>query len=300
LKWFNKFIVWILPIFPKSFIWLFSRRYVAGKSLSDAISKTKDLNAIGCCATIDVLGEDIATLDEAAISRNESLRVLDAIHEHKLNANLSVKLTSLGLNIDKEVCYQNVLQIVKKARDLKNFVRIDMEDSTCTDATLEIYQRIREKYKNVGTVIQAYLKRSHDDVVSLINNKTAHLRLCKGIYNESPEIAIKNKEKIRESFIELITMILQSKSYVGIATHDKVIIDRSIEKLKFQNVNTADYEFQMLLGVSEKLRGELIILGHRLRVYIPYGEHWYGYSTRRLKENPQIAGHIIKNLFLRR
>ena len=300
MKWFNQLIVWILPIFPKSFIWLFSQRYVAGKSLSAAIDKTKALNAIGCCATIDVLGEDIETLDEATNIRNESLRVLDEIHENKLDANLSIKLTSLGLHLDKEVCYQNVIQIAKKAGSLNNFVRIDMEDSTCTDDTLEIYHRIRKKYKNVGTVIQAYLKRSHDDVSWLIKNKIAQLRICKGIYNESPEIAIKNKEEIRKNFLALITIMMQIKSYIGIATHDTVIIKRALEKIETLQVNREDYEFQMLLGVTEKLRGEITKSGHRLRVYVPYGEHWYGYSTRRLKENPQIAGHIIKNLFIRR
>lgn len=299
MNWFNHLIVKILPIFPKSIVWLFSRRYIAGKSLSDGLEKTKELNGLGCCATMDVLGEDIFTVEEATEDKEECLRVLEDMDREQLDANLSIKLTSLGLRIDKEQCFQNVKEIVEKAKQLNNFVRIDMEDSTCTDDTLDIYRRLRKDYENVGAAIQAYMKRSRDDVQGLINDGIAHLRLCKGIYDESKEVAFKDKEKVRENFVELIRMMLESGSYVGIATHDKVVADRSLQVLKSMNVKKSDYEFQMLLGVTEKLRADLVSQGHRLRVYVPYGEQWHGYCTRRLKENPKIAGHIIKNIFIR-
>ena len=299
MEFFNRLLVGIMPIFPKSFIWLFSKRYVAGKSISDAIEKTKELNSTGCAATIDVLGEDITTIEEATLSRDESIRVLEAIHTTNLDGSLSVKLTSLGLRIDKEQCYQNVREIVKKAKEMGNFVRIDMEDATCTDDTLEIYRKLRKEFDNVGAVIQAYLKRSRDDVRSLIEEGTTNLRICKGIYDESKEIAFKDKNEIRDNYINLIQMMLESGSFVGIATHDKVLIDKSLEMIQSLHVPKSKYEFQMLLGVTENLRQELVSHGHRLRVYVPYGEQWYGYSLRRLKENPRLAGYIIKNLFIR-
>lgn len=299
MKWFNKLIVGVMPIFPKSFIWLFSRRYIAGKLLDDAVHKTKELNGLGCCATIDVLGEEITDLDEAIQSKNECIQVLEAIDANGLDANLSLKLTSLGLRIDKDHCYRNVKEIVEKAKQLKNFVRIDMEDSTCTDDTLEMYRRLRKDYKNVGTVIQAYLKRSKEDVQGLIDDGIAHLRICKGIYDEPKEIAFKDKEEVRDSFMELVRMMLDTKSYIGIATHDKVLVDRTYEMIASKNAKESDYEFQMLLGVTEKMRGEIVNKENRMRVYVPYGEQWYGYCTRRMKENPQLVGHIIKNLFIR-
>jgi len=299
MEFFNRLIVGMMPIFPKSFIWLFSKRYVAGKSISDALEKTKELNSIGCVATIDVLGEDITTMEEATLSREESIHVLEAIYTNNLDGSLSVKLTSLGLRIDKEQCYRNVREIIQKAKEMGNFVRIDMEDATCTDDTLEIYKRLRKEFNNVGTVIQAYLKRSREDVQSLIEEGITNLRICKGIYDESKEIAFKDKEEIRDSYIDLIQMMLESNSFVGIATHDKMLVDKSLKMIQSFQVPKTKYEFQMLLGVTENLRHELVSQGHRLRVYVPYGEQWYGYSLRRLKENPRLAGYIIKNLFIK-
>lgn len=297
--WFNKLIVKILPLFPKSFIWLFSRRYIAGKTMEDGLNKTRELNALGCDVTIDVLGEDIETLQEAEQARDEGLLVLEAIDREKLDANLSVKLTSLGMRIDKTKCYALVESIVKRAGELNNFVRIDMEDVTCTDDTLEIYRRLRKTYPNVGVVIQAYLKRSRGDVRRLIDEGYANLRLCKGIYDESPDVAFKDRETIRESFTDLIRMMLESSSYAGIATHDRVIAERALEMIESGKIEKDKFEFQMLLGVTERLRAEIVNRGFKMRVYVPYGEQWYGYCTRRLKENPKMAGHIIKNLFIR-
>jgi proline dehydrogenase len=295
---FNRLIVGVMPIFPKSFIWIFSRRYIAGKLLSDGVEKAKQLNTLGCCATMDVLGEDISSLIEATRAKEECLRVLSTIKENRLDSNLSLKLTQLGLKLNKEQCFQNVREIVEKARQLNNFVRIDMEDSTCTTDTLDIYKKLRKEYDNVGTVVQAYLKRSQEDVKDLIDNGIAHVRICKGIYDESSDIAYKDKERIRENFLNLIQTMLDSGSHVGIATHDKVVVEKSHQLICSKNIPKSKYEFQMLLGVTENLRSELVAQGQRMRVYVPYGEQWYGYCMRRMKENPQLVGHIVKNLFI--
>jgi proline dehydrogenase len=299
MGWFNKMIVGMMPAFPQSFIWMFSKRYIAGKHLEDAVRKTKSFNKAEILATIDVLGEDIVDLSEASAAKEECLQVLDAIRDNGLEANLSVKLTQFGLHMNEETCYQNVLELVKKAGDFQNFVRIDMEDAACTDATLRIYRRIRRDFSNTGAVIQAYLKRSESDVRQLIDEKIAHLRICKGIYDESPEVAYKDREKIREQYKKLVLMMFDSGSSVGIATHDKLLVDWAVKTIQERNIPREKYEFQMLLGVTEKLRRSLVKEGHRLRVYVPFGEKWYRYCMRRMKENPQVAGYVIKNLFIR-
>ena len=299
MRWFNRCIVGILPLFPKSFVWIFSRRYVAGKTLADGVAKAKSLNADGCLVTIDVLGEDISRLDEAEQAKRECMAVLEAIRNEKLNGNLSLKLSQLGLKLDTEACYRNVREVVQKASELGQFVRIDMEDSSVTDATLSVYRRLRAEYKNVGAVIQAYLKRSEEDVEQLIREGIAHLRICKGIYDEPAAVAYKDKAAVREKFIELSNRMFETGSYVGLATHDKVLVRRLLDQVKAKAVPSGQFEFQMLLGVTEKLRANLVAQGYPLRVYVPFGEHWYAYSMRRLKENPQMAGHILKNLFIR-
>ncbi|NQT26238.1 proline dehydrogenase family protein [candidate division KSB1 bacterium] len=299
MSWFNRIIVSILPWFPKQFVWIFSKRYIAGKTIEDAIQQSKVLNKLGCRVTLDVLGEDITTLQEAEEEKKECLRVLQAIHDSGIDGSLSVKLTSIGLIIDKETCYQHVRDIVQRAKELDNFVRIDMEDVTTTDDTLDIYRRLRKDFDNMGTVVQAYLKRTPEDVQALIDIGLSNLRLCKGIYDESPEVAFKDKDKIRDQFVEIVYMNLKSSSYSGIATHDKGVISRSLVMLEQQNIPKDQYEFQMLLGVTEKLRQQLVGDGHGMRVYVPYGVHWFGYCMRRMKENPMLVGHIIKNLFVR-
>jgi len=254
MSWFNRIIVSILPWFPKQFVWIFSKRYIAGKTIEDAIQQSKVLNKLGCRVTLDVLGEDITTLQEAEEEKKECLRVLQAIHDSGIDGSLSVKLTSIGLIIDKETCYQHVRDIVQRAKELDNFVRIDMEDVTTTDDTLDIYRRLRKDFDNMGTVVQAYLKRTPEDVQALIDIGLSNLRLCKGIYDESPEVAFKDKDKIRDQFVEIVYMNLKSSSYSGIATHDKGVISRSLVMLEQQNIPKDQYEFQMLLGVTEKLR----------------------------------------------
>jgi proline dehydrogenase len=299
MQWFNRMIVWMMPAFPKSFIWIFSRPYIAGKRLEDAVRKTKQLNAEGMLATIDVLGEDIRDLSEAEAARKEGLEVLEAIRDNGLKANLSVKLTQLGLHLDREICYQNVRELAKKAAEINSFLRIDMEDATCTDETLAIYRRIRKEFPRSGAVIQAYMRRSEADVRALIAEKIAHLRICKGIYDEKPEIAYKDREEVRDAFRKLVLMMFDSGSFAAIATHDKTLADWAAQTIRERKIPRENYEFQMLLGVTEKLRGNLVRDGHPLRVYVPFGEQWHPYCMRRMKENPSVAGYVVKALFIR-
>jgi proline dehydrogenase len=299
MKWFNRIIVGILPVFPKSFIWIFSKRYIAGVDLNNALEKVKLLNAEKILATVDVLGEDISTLKEAAEARQQVIQTIHELSKVKLKAGISIKLTQLGLCIDTEACYYHVETIVQTAQKLGIFVRIDMEDSTTTDRTLEIYRRISKKTTQVGIVVQACLKRTPDDVLALIEEGICNIRVCKGIYDESPKIAYKNPDEIRAQFIKLTEMCVKDGSFTAIATHDKWLIDPCIGLIRDLNISLSRVEFQMLLGVTEHLRSSIVSSGYPMRVYVPYGAQWYGYCMRRMKENPQVAGHVIKNLFIR-
>jgi len=294
---FNQLIVSLLPLTPKSIVARFARPYIAGEDLADAIRTVKDLNAGKAMATVDVLGEDISTREEAIAAREECKRVLAAISENALNSNISVKLTQLGMKIDTAFCRANVEEILEAAKSKNNFVRIDMEDHTCTDDTLKIFHAVKEKYANVGIVIQAYLRRSEVDIRQLAAEK-AKVRLCKGIYNEPAEIAFKGRGEIQQNYLRLLRILLDARCYVGIATHDDVLINGAKAMVGEMRLSPSEYEFQMLLGVRGEKRSELIRDGHRLRVYTPYGKRWYAYSVRRLKENPQMAGYIVKSIFL--
>lgn len=292
----NNLIVGTLPYVPKPIVAKFAGKYIAGATLNDAMNTVRSLNAMNAMTTVDVLGEDIFTKDQAVESRNGSTAVLTAIAERKLDSNLSIKLTSLGLKMDKQFCLDNTNTIIETARSSNNFVRIDMEDRTCTDDTLEIYRTMRSRYEKVGIVIQAYLHRSEKDIRALTAEK-ANVRLCKGIYVEPAEVAIKDRKGIQDNYLKLLRILMEGGSYVGIATHDDVLIDgakRLVEELK---LGKDRYEFQMLLGVRDETRKRLIDEGHRLRVYVPFGKDWYAYSVRRLKENPQMAGHVFKAIF---
>jgi len=293
---FNKAIVTILPVLPKSFVALFSSRYIAGETLDDAVTTILRLNRQNIMATLDLLGENITQKKEATQDKEMWFKILDAIENHQLDSNISIKLTQLGLKLDKAFCLENVREIVQYANKYNNFVRIDMEDSTCTDDTLDILYRVREEFTNVGIVIQAYLKRSESDIRELVA-QGINVRICKGIYNEPPEIAYKDREAIRQNYLKLLNIMFDHRAYVGIATHDRFLIEKAIERIRSENISVAHYEFQMLLGVGDEYRAELVRSGHRLRVYVPFGEDWFPYSLRRMKENPQVAGYIIKNLF---
>jgi len=294
----NRAVVGILPIFPKKVIRIFANRYIAGDNIDEAVKKVQELNSKNILATMDVLGESISDKEEAIQSKNESIEVLEYIENHKLNSNLSIKLTMLGLNIDYDLCLSLVSEILEKAKSYNNFVRIDMEDSSVTDKTIKIFEESRKKFNNVGLVLQAYMRRSETDVIKLTEVKT-NFRLCKGIYIEPVEIAFKKKQEIRDNFMRVLRVMFEKNVYTGIATHDKYLIEESLKLIKEFNLKKEDYEFQMLLGVTESLRDRLVIEGHKMRIYIPFGKRWYQYSMRRFKENPNVVGAVINSFFNR-
>ncbi len=281
---------------PEKVLWFFSKNYIAGKTLSSAIKVVKDLNSKGMLATIDVLGESIETKEEAIHAKEQAMEVLDAIVEHNLNANVSIKPTQFGLAIDEDFAYEQILELVKRAGELNSFIRIDMEDSPYTDATLKVYKRIFNDHMNVGVVLQAYMKRTYSDAVTL-NAMGTNYRLCKGIYIEPEAIAYKDKQAIRNNFMKTLEEMLKNGNYVGIATHDKYLIDKTYELIKKLNISKDKFEFQMLLGVRVDLRNKINNDGFKIRIYVPFGKDWYAYSLRRLQENPELAGHIVKEFF---
>jgi len=292
----NNFIVSVVRKMPKSMVQFFSSKYIAGETLDSAVDLVKELNLKGIYATLDVLGESVNDIDKATAVFNKTMKVFDAISNNSLMANLSVKPTQLGLSFDEELAYKHILILVKRAGELDNFVRIDMEDSPYTDATIRIFKRIFEEYNNVGIVLQAYLKRTYSDTI-LLNKLGADYRLCKGIYIEPVSISYKDKQAIRDNYVKVLECMLKNGNYVGIATHDKYLINEAYRLIKENNVPKDKFEFQMLLGVRSDLRDKIKNYGYKVRIYVPFGEDWYPYSIRRLKENPQIAGHIIKNIF---
>lgn len=293
----NTLIVKTLPIIPKSIIKSVASRYIAGDSLDDAVRVTKELSTKGASSTIDVLGEFVTSRERSLHEWQTASSVLDAIAKNNLDSYLSVKLTSLGLDIDREFGFANVRSLVEKAAELGIFVRMDMENSPYTSLTLDFYRRLRsEGFDNIGVVLQAYMRRSEEDVRSLLALKPS-VRLCKGIYIESPEIAFKQPDEIRTNYKKLLRLLLDGGANVRIATHDDELIDDAIGFVTKNNLNKNQYEFQMLLGVREERRKEIIRSGFGMRIYVPFGSDWYGYSTRRLKENPQVAGYVLKAMF---
>jgi proline dehydrogenase len=299
---FNKLIAAILPYFPKKFIWIFSRAYISGETIDDAMRVSKELNDKNIRVTLDVLGEFIKTLDEAEANKKEYLHLIDVSFKNKINGNFSLKPTSFGLLIDKETCYYHVREIVSKAAENKGFIRIDMEDSPCTDDEIALFRRLKAEFPTtVGLVLQAYLKRTLDDIKQMLDLNSPEVpvsyRLCKGIYVEPEAISYKKYEDINKHYLEDLEFMFQNKIYVGIATHDKPLIDAAYALIKKYNVSKDMYEFQMLYGVTPKLREKIVNDGHHMRVYVPFGKQWFGYSTRRLKENPKMATHIIKAIF---
>lgn len=296
MKILNKVLVPTIQAMPKGVVKIFANKYIAGDKLSDAVNTVKKLNDKKLMATVDVLGEFISDKDEAIKSREDNIAVLDAIHEHILDCNLSIKLTMLGLQIDYDFCRGLVFEILERAKSINTFVRIDMEDSSATESTIRIFEEAKKKYDNVGIVIQAYLRRSEKDILRL-TEIGANFRICKGIYIEPESIAFKDGNEIRQNYLKLLKLALDKKSYVGIATHDEYLIKESVKIVKDMNLRKDEYEFQMLLGVRENLREEAVAKGHRMRIYVPFGHRWYEYSIRRFKENPNIAGQVLKSIF---
>jgi len=290
----DRAIVRLLPAVPKPVVQIFSARYIAGPTLADAVEVVRGLNAEGKMATVDVLGEEIKNEGEARAIAQAYRDVFAEIERDELDSNVSVKPTALGLHLSYDLCKENLEAVLREAAAGGNFVRIDMEDSSTTADTLRLYRELREAgHENVGVVLQAYLRRTLDDVRTLADLRP-NVRLCKGIYVEPPTIAFTDYEAVRASFVRSLDALLDSGAYVGVATHDEWLIGEALRRLRERGFARGDYEFQMLLGVREGRANELIAAGHRLRVYVPFGEHWYGYSLRRLQENPAMAGTIAR------
>jgi proline dehydrogenase len=285
----------LLPAVPRPVVRRLSSPYIAGPSLDDAVRVVKRLGSEGKLATIDVLGEEIANEGEAAAIAEAYHAVLERIDREGLDANVSVKLTGLGLELDESLCRRNLEALVVDAADRGNFVRIDMEDSGATDAALRIYRELRAAgHSNLGVVLQAYLRRTLGDVPGLAN-----VRVCKGIYVEPLELAFHDPDEIRGSYLATLDALLAEGAYVGIATHDEQLIRRALQRIAARGLSRDEVEFQMLLGVRPARGDELVEAGHRLRVYVPFGTHWYEYSIRRLQENPRIAGYVAADTLRR-
>jgi proline dehydrogenase len=284
-----------VSVIPRPIVRRISRRYIAGDTLDEAVSTVRDLNRQGCVATIDVLGESTESKADAAATLRDYKKVIDALDEHGLESGISVKLTGLGLDLDEELCRANLEEIVSYAARVGRFVRVDMEDSPYTSATLDMVMDLHERHENVGAVIQAYMRRSLEDICRLIEAGVS-VRLCKGIYDEPRRVAYKDFDTVRQNYIFLLDELLKGGSYVGIATHDEFLVWHALRLIHQLDVPEDRYEFQMLLGVDEELRRILVAAGHKLRVYVPFGEDWYEYSSRRLKENPKIAGYVARDV----
>jgi len=293
---FNLLVSKTIMHVPGPIVGLFAKGYIAGERLSDAVAVVKGLNAKGMMATIDILGEFIKKKEESAFFKDQCLDILKAIDSEQLDANLSLKPTQMGLELDKDLAFKNIREIVALAASYNNFVRIDMEDHPCTDDTLEFFRRLREEFPgHVGVVLQSYLRRTPDDIDNL-SDGPLNFRLCKGIYNEPRQIAYKDMAIINRSFVCCLEQMFDKKAYVGIATHDEKLVFEAEQLVRKYGLKREDYEFQMLLGVDMELRDLLVERGHRLRIYVPYGKSWLPYSKRRLKENPSIAKHALKQM----
>jgi len=293
---FNHVVSKTIMFVPGPIVGIFARKYIAGNTLDHAVQTTRDLNAQGIKATIDVLGEFITTKGEASWFKNQALEVLKTIHRTGIDANLSIKPTQMGLKLDQDFAYANIEEVVAYAKSIRNFVRIDMEDISCTTQTLNVYHRLRQAYgPHVGTVLQSYLRRTVPDIKGL-SSGPMNIRLCKGIYNEPRNHAFKHPEVINRNYVLALERLFENKAYVGIATHDPVLIFEAMRLIEKYGLKPSEYEFQMLLGVDEELRQIITSQGHNLRVYVPYGASWLPYAKRRLKENPDIAKHALRQM----
>ena len=292
---FNKLIVLILPLMPKWFIKIIAKKYIAGTTLEEAINAIKNLNSKGQKVTLDILGEHTESIVECNNITDDYIRILKEINKNKLDCNISVKPSHIGSDINSNIVVENFSKIQDAANKFNNFIRLDMESSDLTDLTLEVYSNLIKKSSNVGIVIQAYLYRSIEDIGRL--KKNTNIRLCKGIYNESPEIAIKDAQEINNNYIKLLNYAFDRNIFVGIASHDEKLITRCIDLIKSRNISNNSFEFQYLYGVPMNKMLKLYKSNKfTVRAYVPYGINWYDYSVRRIKENPKIASYVLKNI----
>lgn len=299
----NKLIAKLVALLPESLVWIFSKRYIAGKQLSDAVKVIKTLNGGNINATIDVLGEYINKTSEAIEYKQNYLQAIDVIIENGLETTISVKPSMFGLLLDEEFCYVQLHELIAKANKAGLSVCMDMEDSSCTQIELKIFERLYKEFpQTVTLVLQAYLRRTLDDLkwlkAIMLPDYPINIRLCKGIYVEPEDIAFTKYKEINSNYHICAQYMFDNGFYSALATHDKRLIKALLETISNTLLPKERYEFQMLYGVRPKLRNKLLRQGHIMRVYVPFGTHWYGYSTRRLKENPRMVTHIIKALIL--
>jgi proline dehydrogenase len=284
-----------VTVIPRPVVRRIAGRYMAGEHLEEAIETIWDLNKQSCVATVDVLGESTESKEDASEKLQQYKQVVDALEANELSSGISVKLTGLGLDIDEDLCRRNLEEIVVYAGERGRFVRVDMEDSPYTGTTLELVLEMHERHENIGAVIQAYMRRSLKDVTRLAESGVS-VRLCKGIYDELRDIAYKDFDTVRQNYVLLLEELFKEGVYVGVATHDEYLVWHALRLVHQMDVPKDRYEFQMLLGVDEELRRILVNAGHKVRVYVPFGEDWYEYSTRRLKENPKIARYVAEDV----
>tara|TARA_Y100000768_G_scaffold383679_1_gene366255 strand:+ start:582 stop:1496 length:915 start_codon:yes stop_codon:yes gene_type:complete len=297
MKLINNLIIQIIPFLPKFFVKIVASPYIAGITDEEMLENVKKLNDKGFKVAIDILGEHVKTKDEATAVTNRYANLYNEITNRKLQANISIKLTHIGQDLGQNFVQNNLFKLVKAAKNNNNFLRLDMENTPYTDQTIKLYEIMKEEYDKIGIVIQSYLKRSMSDIERLAD-KNFNVRICKGIYVEDEELVFNDYSLIRESFIELVKKCLEKGAYVGIATHDEYLIDNIYSWIIENDISKNKYEFQVLHGVPmQKKLKKLINEGNTVRVYLPYGDNWYDYSVRRLKENPKMAGYIIKNIF---
>lgn len=295
----NTVVAHAIPWIPRALIQKISRRCIAGDSLAEAVVRIRRLNAQGYSVTVDVLGEVVSTLEQAQSTADEYIRVLEAIQAHGLDASISVKPTAMGMSLDMQQCEQMLERILESAQRHKSAVCIDMEDASCTQKEIDLFQGLTARHDNVSLALQAYLQRTYQDIETLVREKSK-LRICKGIYLEDRshlvDDAWRDRSAINPHFLHHVARCFETGAFVAVATHDTMLIDQVIELARRSGVEKSMFEFQMLLGVCEPLRDKLLGRGFGVRIYVPYGKDWYGYSTRRLKENPSIAGHILKSV----
>ncbi len=290
---FDSLVIHGLPLVPKFIVGRFAKPYVAGSTLDDAVRSIRSIMDEGAMATVDILGEEVSDRSLATDYTKEYLEIFDVIASERLDANVSIKPTMLGMKIDEAFCADNIEAIAAKAQATDNFLRIDMEDHTTTDPTLRIYRTMVERHgHHVGVVLQSYMRRTATDINDL-KDLTPNIRMCKGIYREPRTVAWGAHETVRENFTYTVEKLLRAGSYVGIATHDSHLVWAAMSLIDRLGLNREQYEFQMLYGVDPELRRIILDGGHRLRVYVPFGRDWYPYSMRRLRENPTIAKNVL-------
>jgi len=273
-------------------------RFVAGETIEEAVKFIREINAEGCSATFDHLNESVGSAAEAESEVSEYLNILAKIDETGINSNVSIKLTQFGLGLDPEVAYKNARRVVEDAHRRGNFVRVDMEDSQVTQVTIDIFKRLRSEFglNDVGIVLQSYLYRTYEDAQELAK-LPARIRICKGAYNEQPDVAFPEKKEVDDNYIRVMQLLLTSGNYHGIATHDPKMIEATIDFVNREGIGKEKFEFQMLYGIRRDLQRQLARDGYNVRVYVPYGKHWYPYFMRRLAERPANVWFVMKNLF---